>query len=99
LRNAALAGDSGRVERLLECNDIEADLADMDGYTPLLIAAEDCHKSVVKHLLELTLKIKRPNTLRRTAPYLAVYNNHEPVVRQLLSREGVHWGRVHGNFF
>ncbi|KAI9766233.1 MAG: hypothetical protein M1840_006647 [Geoglossum simile] len=96
LRNAARAGDVERVGALLAQEDVEPDLVDRGGYTPLLLAAENAHDLVVKQLLErLDVQINRKNiyyggvSWGRTALHLAVYNGHETVVRRLLSREGV----------
>ncbi|KAH0562509.1 hypothetical protein GP486_002801 [Trichoglossum hirsutum] len=96
LRNAARAGDAERVRALLKQKGVVPDLVDRGGYTPLLLAAENGHDSVVKQLLERPdVQINRRSIYKggvrygRTALHLAVYNGHEPIVRRLLSRKGV----------
>ncbi|KAH0537608.1 hypothetical protein FGG08_005600 [Glutinoglossum americanum] len=91
LRNAVIAGDAERVGVLLKQQDIKAGLADTSGYTPLLLAVERGHDSIVKQLLgRADVQINRDNyTFRRNPLHLAIFNGHEAVVRLLLSRKEV----------
>lgn len=81
-RKAALAGDAGTLDRLLESG---ADIDARDGYgqTALMLATPRGHEAVVRRLIEAGADLDVTAKYGLSALMLAVVNHHDAVARAL----------------
>lgn len=83
LIRAAINGNSRCVSLLLDWG-ADTDAEDMDGDTPLMLAACNNHIKVVKMLLKAQCLVNRVSDRRRTALHMAAWVGNEQICRLLL---------------
>jgi ankyrin repeat protein len=80
---AAREGKADVVRALLSANDVNVNIVDAEGNTPLIEASRFGHDDVVRVLVERGANTKTQNKEGQTALMLAVRNGHDDVVRIL----------------
>ena len=80
---AAREGKADVVRALLSGNDVNVNITDAQGNTPLIEAARFGHDDVTRVLIERGADLKAKNKEGQTALMLAVKNGHDDVVRIL----------------
>ncbi|GKZ26243.1 hypothetical protein AbraIFM66951_004431 [Aspergillus brasiliensis] len=86
LLKAAAAGDRDGVWLLLTRSHARIEITDQNGLTPLLLAAENGHESIVQMLLETGATTETRAKFGQTPLLLSARNGHEGIVRKLLER-------------
>jgi ankyrin repeat protein len=80
---AAREGKPDVVRALLSGGDVDVNVTDAQGNTPLIEASRFGHDSVARALVERGAKLDVKNKDGQTALMLAVKNGHDDVVRVL----------------
>ncbi|EGZ29112.1 hypothetical protein PHYSODRAFT_372741, partial [Phytophthora sojae] len=84
----AATGDLATVKALLDGGDcVSVDMADTNGFTPLMIAAQAGHGSVMQVLFENGARAGETAADGNTALHLAARNGHLEACRILISEE------------
>lgn len=80
---AAREGKADVVRALLSGNDVNVNMTDEQGNTPLIEAARFGHDDTARALIEHGANVQAKNKAGQTALMLAVSNGHDDVVRVL----------------
>jgi uncharacterized protein len=84
LLRAAAAGNGDTVKSLLTATDIDVNVRDETGATPLILAARNGHDGVVKTLLIARAEINAKDNQGKTAMMYASTGGHDDTVRALV---------------
>lgn len=84
---AARSHDDATVAEILAEHRAEVDAVDVQGVSPLIVAAETGHPAMVRFLLSKGALVERRSHDGRTALHHAAENGHEDVVEALLESE------------
>eukprot|EP00752_Nemacystus_decipiens_P005500 g4978.t2 len=84
LHAAAFVGSAKRTADILSRQSADIDQGDLEGWTPLMIAARDNHQRVVKVLLENGANLSVVADMGNTALILAAMHGHAAVVKLLV---------------
>jgi uncharacterized protein len=84
LLRAAAAGNGDTVKSLLTATDIDVNVRDETGATPLILAARNGHDGVVKTLLIARADINAKDNQGKTAMMYASTGGHDDTVRALV---------------
>lgn len=84
LLRAAAAGNGDTVKTLLTASDIDVNVKDETGATPLILAARNGHDGVVKTLLIARADINAKDNQGKTAMMYASTAGHDDTVRALM---------------
>eukprot|EP00501_MAST-03F_sp_TOSAG23-6_P001586 GSMAST32.ASY1.ANO1.1652.1 assembled CDS len=85
LYEAAKNGYVGVVRQLLKAENINVNLASIDGVTPLYIASQYGHAGIVAQLITAGADVDKATNKGATPLYIASQNGHENVVEKLLA--------------
>jgi uncharacterized protein len=86
IHDAVKAGDTAKVQSIVNSDSKALDAINDDGFTPLMLAARNDRPDVAKFLLGKGAAINAQSAQGYTALMIAVMNNHENLVRILLDR-------------
>ena len=90
-------GDTETVKKLIRSQNVNVNKADINGSTPLFMAAQNGHLEVLKLLIEQEASIDQIDTDRWTPLLVAVANGHLEVVKLLIEKgASIHQIRTDG---
>lgn len=83
LLRAAREGQANTVKSLLVAQDVDVNVRDEQGNTPLIEAARNGHDDIVRTLLAAKADVRAKNNAGQTALMLALQGGHDQVVAAL----------------
>ncbi len=90
LHLASLMGHENTVERLLQVQGIQINIADKDGETPIFHASKKGYTNIVKRFLaEQTIDVNVRNNKGQTPLHYAAWEGRDEVAKQLLERKEI----------
>ncbi|XP_002126364.2 fibronectin type 3 and ankyrin repeat domains 1 protein isoform X1 [Ciona intestinalis] len=90
LHRATIKGDIEMVTKIMESREVNVDVHDKFGFTPLMNACQKGYLNIVEYLIESRADVNATNSSGKNSLMMACYSGHGPVV-QRLREAGANW--------